>query len=116
MTCADQLLYNAAILTLDARNSVAPAMALAGERILAVGTREELERFVGPETRLRDMEGQTVMPGFCDAHGYILLTADMLDWEDLNSPPIGVCRSLDDCLARLRERAERTPAGEWILA
>ena len=116
MTCADQLLYTAVILTMDARNSEAAAMALAGERILAVGTREELERFVGPQTRLRDMEGQTIMPGFCDAHGHILLTADMLDWEDLNSPPIGVCRSLDDCLARLRERAERTPAGEWILA
>ena len=45
MTCADQLLYNAAILTLDARNSVAPAMALAGERILAVGI--EAKRMLG---------------------------------------------------------------------
>lgn len=116
MTCADQLLYTAVILTMDARNSEAAAMALAGDRILGVGSREELQKFVGPQTRPRDMEGQTIMPGFCDAHGHILLTADMLDWENLNSPPIDDCRCLDDCLARLRERAGRTPAGEWILA
>ncbi|WP_297262267.1 amidohydrolase [uncultured Desulfovibrio sp.] len=116
MTFADQIIHNAVILTMDARNSEASAMALAGDRILGVGSREELQRFVGPQTRQRDMAGQTIMPGFCDAHGHILLTADMLDWENLNSPPIGVCRSLDDCLARLRERAERTPEGEWVLA
>ncbi len=116
MPYASQLLFNAVILTLDAHDTVASAIALDGDRILAVGTLEDLAPFVGPDTIRRDMEGKTVMPGFYDAHGHILLTASMLDWEDLNSPPIGTCRTLEDCLSRLRERAAKTPAGEWILA
>lgn len=116
MPYASQLIHNAVILTLDADNRIVPAMALDGDRILATGSREELQALVGPETRLRDMGGQVIMPGFCDTHGHILLTADMLDWEDLNSPPIGTCQCLDDCLERLRRRAAQTPAGQWIRA
>ena len=116
MPYASKLLFNAAVLTMDEHDSVASAIALDGDRILAAGSREELEPYVGPDTLRRDMEGKTIMPGFYDAHGHILLTAAMLDWEDLNSPPIGDCRTLEDCFARLRERAANTPAGEWILA
>ncbi len=116
MTYANQLLWNANILTMDDHDTAASAIALDGDRILAVGDRESLAPYVGPETRLRDMEGRTIMPGFCDAHGHIILLASMLDWEDLNAPPIGECRTLEDCLSRLRERAARTPAGQWILA
>lgn len=116
MPYASRLLFNAVILTLDAHDTVASAIALDGDRILAVGTLEDLAPFIGPDTVRRDMEGKTVMPGFYDAHGHILLTASMLDWEDLNSPPIGTCRTLEDCLSRLRERAAKTPAGEWILS
>lgn len=116
MPYATKLFHNAVILTMDERDTVASALALDGERIFAVGSREELEPFVGPETECRDMEGKTILPGFYDAHGHILLTASMLDWEDLNAPPIGSCRTLEDCLARLRERAAATPAGEWIFA
>lgn len=116
MTYATKLLWNATILTMDPHDAVASAVALDGERILAVGDRDGLEAFVGPDTECRDMEGKTILPGFYDAHGHILLTASMRDWEDLNAPPIGDCRTLDDCLARLRERVAKTPPGEWVFA
>ena len=116
MPYATKLFHNAAILTMDERDTVASAIALDGERILAGGSREDVEPFVGPETECRDMGGKTIMPGFYDAHGHILLTASILDWEDLNAPPIGTCRTLEDCLSRLRERAATTPPGEWLFA
>ena len=69
MPYASQLLFNAVILTLDAHDTVASAIALDGDRILAVGTLEDLSPFVGPDTIRRDMEGKTVITGYYDAHG-----------------------------------------------
>ena len=89
MPYATKLFHNAVILTMDERDTVASAIALDGERILAVGSRADVEPFVGPETECRDMGGKTIMPGFYDAHGHILLTASMLDWKTSTRRPSG---------------------------
>ena len=116
MTHASTLLYNATVLTMDSRDTVTSAIAFQGERILAVGDRETLSAFVGPDTECREMEGATIIPGFYDAHGHILLKTSMYEWVDLNSPPIGTCRTIEDCLDALRARTAATPPGEWIFA
>ena len=55
-------------------------------------------------------------PGFYDAHGHILMTAQGRGRVNLNSPPLGTCRTLGDILAAIRARAAETPEGEWVLA
>ncbi len=106
---------NATVITLDAVNSVAEAVGVRGDRILAVGEKTDVISVAGPDTRIVDLEGATVLPGFIDAHGHF--PADGLlqrHFADLNSPPIGSVLSIDDIVARLRARARQTPPGEWV--
>ena len=75
MQYASVLLFNAVVLTLDGNDAVASALALDGDRILAVGDRDGLASLIGPDTECRDMGGAAVRPVFYDAHGHILMTA-----------------------------------------
>ena len=116
MQYASVLLFNAVVLTLDGNDAVASALALDGDRILAVGDRDGLAPLIGPDTECRDMGGAAVLPGFYDAHGHILMTAQGRGRVNLNSPPLGTCRTLRRHPAAIRARAAETPEGEWVLA
>ena len=61
---ADLVLRDPIVHTLDPARPRAAAVAVRGSRILAVGSLQELKHLVGPETRVRDLEGRTVVPGF----------------------------------------------------
>jgi predicted amidohydrolase YtcJ len=65
---ADRVLVNGNILTVDASDSVAQAVAIGGGRIVGVGTNSEIEAFTGPATDRIDLQGRTVTPGLLDAH------------------------------------------------
>jgi predicted amidohydrolase YtcJ len=69
---ADLILRNAVVHTVDAKRPRAEAVAIRGPHILAVGTSLEMEAHVGPETRVRDLAGHTVVPGFDDSHAHLL--------------------------------------------
>lgn len=68
MPSADLIIENAKVLTMDPENPRAGALAVAGNRILAVGTAEEIAALAGPDTRRIDARGATVMPGMTEAH------------------------------------------------
>ena len=95
MQYASVLLFNAVILTLDGSDAVASALALDGDRILAVGDRDGLAPLIGPDTECRDMGGAAVLPGFYDAHGHILMAAQLPAasmircWRKNGSPAVG---------------------------
>jgi predicted amidohydrolase YtcJ len=73
---ADLILHNAVVRTMDAAGTVAEAVAIEADRIVAAGVARELAaRFAGPTTRLCDLSGRTVLPGFIDAHVHFELTA-----------------------------------------
>ena len=65
---ADFVIRNANIITVDASFSRAEALAVRGERILIVGDNQQIEPFIGPNTRIIDGKGKTVLPGLCDSH------------------------------------------------
>ena len=69
---ADLVLRNAVVHTVDPARPRAQALAIRGGRILAVGSNEEVQTLVGPETRVRDLGGRTVVPGFDDSHAHLL--------------------------------------------
>ena len=85
-------------------------MAVAGGRFIAVGTRDRVQDLIGEETRIIDLGGKTVLPGFNDAH-----------MHPLGIPPGSVylgpnaISSMDGLLEALRARARETVEGEWIL-
>ncbi len=102
------------ILTMDAENRVVEALAVEGERIAAVGSRAELAGWA-EGARVVDLAGRALLPGFIDAHGHFPGAGLYAVYVDLNSPPIGDVRNLGELVARLRERAESTPVGDWVV-
>jgi predicted amidohydrolase YtcJ len=86
------------------------ALALAGDRILAVGARDEVMKFKGPETKIVDLDGHFVMPGFNDAHMH-LASAGL---EKMNVDLVGV-KTLDEFRDRILAKVEKAEPGEWII-
>lgn len=108
---ADLVLINGKLITLDAQQPHAEAMAVTYDRIEAVGTTAEIKSLAGPHTTVVDLAGRTVIPGLIDSHIHAIRAG--LTWRT-EVHWIGV-RSLHEALARLREAAERTPPGSWIV-
>ncbi|MFY9905671.1 MAG: amidohydrolase [Terriglobales bacterium] len=86
------------------------AVAVAGDRILAVGARDEVMKFKGLETKVVDLDGHFVMPGFNDAHMH-LASAGL---EKMNVDLVGV-KTLDEFRERILAKVEKAEPGEWIV-
>lgn len=89
--------------------SRAQAMALRGDRVLAVGTEEEIGKLRGPQTQVVDLGGHFVMPGFNDAHLHISAAGFQKQTVDLTGS-----KSLTDFRERIRAKAGKAAPGEWI--
>lgn len=111
-----QTLYvNGTILTMDDECPEAGAVLVAGDRILAVGDEAELRAGMTGAVEV-DLQGQTMIPAFIDPHGHFPDPGFIqLFRVDLAPPPRGECTDMATALARLREKAARTPNGEWIM-
>ena len=107
---ADLILTNAKIVTVDANFRIAEAMAIAGERILAVGSSAEVCSHAAPTTEMVDLAGRTVLPGLIDGHAH-------MDREGLKRvfPSLGRVRSIRDIQQRIAELARDKKPGEWIV-
>jgi len=88
----------------------AEAIAVRGDRILAVGTRDEVLKTKGPDTKVVDLGGHFVMPGFNDAHMH-LASAGL---EKLTINLVGV-KTLDEFRERVRAKVEKARPGEWVV-
>lgn len=106
---ADIVLKNGAVYTMDIGKSWAEAVALKDQYIVAVGTDAEVDAFIGPDTRVIDLDGAFVSPGFNDGHvhvgstGSLLMGVNLLDVHE----PVGFAE-------RIRKATERMPAGSLI--
>ena len=107
---ADVALLNGRIVTLDPTRPRATALAIAGDRIVAVGGDREIRRLRDRRTKVVDLSGATVVPGLVDAHAH-------LDREGLKYlyPSLARCRSIADIQAVIRRLAATRPRGEWIV-
>jgi len=109
-TQPDLILRNGRIITIDPSQPAAEAIAIAGERILAVGSNAEVDALAVAGTKKLDLGGSTVVPGFIDGHCHPAYSGRrhlrMIDC-DLRS-----IRAIQDAV---RERAAKTPPGEWVV-
>jgi len=88
----------------------AEALAVLGDRILAVGARDQVMKLKGPETKIVDLDGRFVMPGFNDAHMH-LASAGL---EKMNVDLVGA-KTLDEFRERLRAKVEAAGPAEWVI-
>ena len=109
---ADRVLVGGNIITVDADDTVAEAVAIKNGRILAVGTNEEINAFVGESTERVELNGWTATPGLLDSHLHFAMGgADRLNVVDLSYPNI---ESVADAVRAVLYQAEELPAGEWV--
>lgn len=112
MPVADLILKNANVITMAPRQPSAELVAIKNGKILLVAGNEELESVRGDETEVIDCRGRTVVPGFNDAHCHVLSFVRKLLSLDLSPSSVS---SIADIKAAIRNRAQHTPPGEWLI-
>ena len=117
-TPADLIFHGGPILTMEASQPRAEAIAIAGGKIVAVGAKDAVLGHAGPATRQIDMAGRTLLPGFIDAHGHFANALQVVGWANIQRPPAGPVTSIASLQQVLREHVARRPVGkgEWVIA
>jgi predicted amidohydrolase YtcJ len=107
---ADLIIRNAKIWTVDRDHPEAEAIAVLGDRIVAVGSNQDVDVWRGASTKTIDAAGNRLLPGFNDAHVHFMSGGAQLDNVQLND-----ATSPQEFARRIAERGAKTPKGEWLL-
>ncbi len=104
------VLFNGNLRTLDPANPAASAVAVSGGKFTAVGLDRDIHALAGPETKVIDLQGRSVLPGLIDNHLHIIrggLNFNMeLRWDGV--------RSLSDAMSMLKRQVAVTPPPQWV--
>jgi len=107
---ADSIWSGGPILTMNDKAMRAEAVAVANGKILAVGRRSEVMKLKGPATQLVDLKGRTLVPGFVDAHGHIVVGGLQALSANLLAPPDGKVQDIASLQQTLRDWVEKNAA------
>jgi predicted amidohydrolase YtcJ len=106
--------FGGTVITMDDRNPAAEAVAIAGNKIVAVGAQDEVLARAGAGARRVNLEGRTLMPGLIDPHQHPLPGGLML--AHTMSLSYDIYKAKAEVLDALRKKASQTPGGQWIYA
>ena len=107
----EQVLRNGKILTVDEEFSIVEALAIDGERIVALGSDADIAEHIGPDTQVIDLEGRTVIPGLIDNHMHFIRAVQR--WN-LQARIDGI-NSREEALAVISAKAASMEPGEWLM-
>jgi predicted amidohydrolase YtcJ len=110
----EQVFIHGNILTMNGNNSIVEAMILRGSQIEFLGSTEEVLKLKGATSRIYDLQGKTLVPGFIDAHGHFPGTGLRAVGIDLSSPPLGNVTSVADIQQKLETKLATLDDGEWL--
>jgi predicted amidohydrolase YtcJ len=105
---ADLVVRNARVHTMDPQRPWAEAVAINDERIVWVGTDEEARTYTDPQTRMIDLGGKLLLPGFIDTHNHVRLGSNPLEVD------LAGARTLPELQSRIRAHADAHPEQTWI--
>jgi predicted amidohydrolase YtcJ len=107
---ADLIIHHARVVTVDANSRIFEAIAVKDGRVLALADDETIFKLRGPQTKVIDADGNSVLPGLYDSHVHPV-SAAISEWN----APLPKLNSLRDVFAYIRKQAATTPRGEWIV-
>jgi len=108
---ADIIFTNGKVLTVDEKNSQASAVAVKGDEIVAVGTNEQISAYCNSDTKVIDLAGRSLIPGFIDSHMHMAILGMNILAVDCRSPGV---KSIEDIKTLLSEKAKTVPKGTWV--
>jgi hypothetical protein len=108
---AERIIRGGAIVTVHAAQPTAEAVAIAGGRIVAVGSEADVMRHKGPATEVTDLAGKTLVPGFIDGHSHFCALVDVQTQALCASPPAGPCMNVADVIGQLKKIQARRDLG-----
>lgn len=107
---ADLVLSRGNVVTVDGDTPNAAAVAIIGDRIAAIGSDSDIADYIGDDTEVIDLQGQTAIPGFIEGHGHYTSFGGSLLILDFR-----YAKSFAEIVSMVAETARDTPAGEWII-
>lgn len=107
---ADLVLLNGNIITVDSSNTITQAIAVLADTIIAVGSDEVIQKFIGESTKVIDLKEKTVIPGFIDSHAHLIGTGNSKINIDLRT-----AQNWDEVISLTAEAARNSKPGEWII-
>ena len=108
---ADLILRNGKIITVDDRFTIAQAIAIKGERVLATGKNREIDKLGGARTRTIDLKGKAVIPGLIDNHAHFMRATEYWHQE----ARLDGVTSRKQALDMIAAKARQSKPGEWVL-
>ena len=110
LRAADLVIRNGKVVTMDSAKPVAQAVAVTHGRIDAVGSNAEIANYVGPSTKVIDLDGRLAIPGFIEGHGHFTGVGDFKMTLNLRN-----ARTWDDIVAMVARAAQEAKPGDWII-
>jgi predicted amidohydrolase YtcJ len=107
---SDVILLHGKILTVDASDSIAQAIAVSNGRIVAVGSDADIQKLATPTTKIIDLHGRTATPGLIDTHAHLAVGG----FDELYSIGLGDVTTIDEVKRRVQAAAAKRKPGEWI--
>src|ERR1044072_1741858 len=107
---ATLIVTNTAVLTGDKQHPKAEAVAIIGARIVALGSRADIDLWRGPKTKVIDAGGKLLLPGFNDAHVHFIQGGAQLEQVQLTD-----AATPEEFVKRIAAQVTKAPKGEWIL-
>src|SRR5579871_498930 len=107
---ADLVLRNGKIVTMNSAAPAAEALAVRGDKISALGTNRDAERWIGPQTKVIDLHGMLAIPGFIEGHGHFTGIGEYRMGLDLRE-----AKTWDEIVAQVARAAKTAKPGDWIV-
>ena len=107
---ADMVIHKGTIYTMSDYNPIAETVIIKDGKIINVGTQIDYRSYIGEKTKILDLNGATMVPGFIEGHGHFMGLGYAKMRLDLS-----LVESYDELVNKVEEAVEKTPTGEWIL-
>lgn len=111
---ADTAFVNGKVITVNESNEIVSAVGTYNKEILYVGNDEGIKKYIGEKTKVIDLHGRTLMPGFVEAHSHFMLTSILLN-DTVIPIDYKMCRSIKEIKEKIRSALLKKKPGEWIV-